>query len=260
MDQNIQIKKFYYSPVKSFNLIEDNKLNILQGRGIENDRIFALIRNKTKQDAIKFQNKQYLRNNQSYLSVKNTPLLNSYQVTFKNSQLTIFKGNTELITINNFDFLDLQKVSFQIKKNEDELKNKNIYFLYNINSPFFDMINDNVISLINLESLRDFEAKSGLKIDHERFRANIVIDGLGAMQELELANKKIKIGNVVFNVFCNTPRCKATSFPYRSKILDINLPKKLNEIYNHIDFGIYLKPLTSGQVFLNDTVCILDDR
>ncbi len=259
MDQNIQIKKFYYSPVKSFNLIEDNKLNILQGRGIENDRIFALIRNKTKKDAIKFQNKQYLRNNQSYLSVKNTPLLNSYQVTFKNSQLTIFKGNTELITINNFDFLDLQKVSFQIKKNEDELKNKNIYFLYNINSPFFDMINDNVISLINLESLRDFEAKSGLKIDHERFRANIVIDGLGAMQELELANKKIKIGNVVFNVFCNTPRCKATSFPYRSKILDINLPKKLNEIYNHIDFGIYLKPLTSGQVFLNDTVCILDD-
>ena len=259
MDQNIQIKKFYYSPVKSFNLIEDNKLNILQGRGIENDRIFALIRNKTKKDAIKFQNKQYLRNNQSYLSVKNTPLLNSYQVTFKNSQLTIFKGNTELITINNFDFLDLQKVSFQIKKNEDELKNKNIYFLYNINSPFFDMINDNVISLINLESLRDFEAKSGLKIDHERFRANIVIDGLGAMQELELANKKIKIGNVVFNVFCNTPRCKATSFPYRSKILDINLPKKLNEIYNHIDFGIYLKPLTSGQVFLNDTMCILDD-
>ena len=52
------------------------------------------------------------------------------------------------------------------------------------------MINDNVISLINLESLRDFEAKSGLKIDHERFRANIVIDGLAAMQELELAKKK----------------------------------------------------------------------
>ena len=259
MNQNIQIKKFYYSPVKSFNLIEDNKLNILQDKGIENDRIFALIRNKTKQDAIKFQNKQYLRNNQSYLSVKNTPLLNSYKVTFKNNQLRIFKENTELITINNFDFINLQKVSFKIKKNEDELKNKNIYFLYIINSPFFDMINDNVISLINLESLRDFEAKSGIKIDHERFRANIVIDGLAAMQELELANKKIKIGNVVFNIFCNTPRCKATSFPYRSKILDINLPQKLNEIYNHIDFGIYLKPLTSGQVFLNDTVCILDD-
>lgn len=259
MFQKIQIKKFYYSPIKSFNFIEDNKLNIIKGKGIENDRIFAFVRNKTKQEAIKFQNKQYLRNNQSYLSVKNTPLLNSYQVTFKDNQLRIYKECKELIAIKDFNFLNLQKISSEIKKEEDELKNKNIFFLYNPSLPFFDMINDNVISLINLESLRDFEAKSGLKVDHERFRANIVIDGLAAMQELELAKKKIKIGNVVLNVFCNTPRCKATNFPYRSKITDINLPQKLNETYSHIDFGVYLKPITSGQIFLNDTVSVLDD-
>ena len=206
-----------------------------------------------------FQNKQYLRNNQSYLSVKNTPLLNSYQVTFKDNQLRIYKECKELIAIKDFNFLNLQKIPSEIKKEEDELKNKNIFFLYNPSLPFFDMINDNVISLINLESLRDFEAKSGLKVDHERFRANIVIDGLAAMQELELAKKKIKIGNVVLNVFCNTPRCKATNFPYRSKITDINLPQKLNETYSHIDFGVYLKPITSGQIFLNDTVSVLDD-
>ena len=259
MFQKIQIKKFYYSPVKSFNFIEDNKLNIIKGKGIENDRIFAFVRNKTKQEAIKFQNKQYLRNNQSYLSVKNTPLLNSYQVKFKDNQLRIYKECNDLIAIKDFNFLNLQKISSEIKKEEDELKNKNIFFLYNPSLPFFDMINDNVISLINLESLRDFEAKSGLKVDHERFRANIVIDGLAAMQELELVKKKIKIGNVVLNVFCNTPRCKATNFPYRSKITDINLPQKLNETYSHIDFGVYLKPITSGQIFLNDTVSVLDD-
>ena len=116
MFQKIQIKKFYYSPIKSFNFIEDNKLNIIKGKGIENDRIFAFVRNKTKQEAIKFQNKQYLRNNQSYLSVKNTPLLNSYQVTFKDNQLRIYKECTELIAIKDFDFLNLQKVPFEIKK------------------------------------------------------------------------------------------------------------------------------------------------
>ena len=110
-----------------------------------------------------------------------------------------------------------------------------------------------------MASLRDFEARSGLKIDHERFRANIIVDGLPPMRELELAKKKIKVGSVIFDIFCNTPRCKATNFPYRSKILDINLPPKLNEIYNHIDFGIYLKPITSGQIFLNDTMSIIDD-
>ena len=109
MFQNIQIKKFYYSPVKSFNFIEDNKLNILKSKGIENDRIFAFVRNKTKQEAIKFQNKQYLRNNQSYLSVKNTPLLNSYQVTFKDNQLKIYKECKELIVIKDFDFFAVEK-------------------------------------------------------------------------------------------------------------------------------------------------------
>ncbi|MAK12911.1 MAG: hypothetical protein CMI73_04530 [Candidatus Pelagibacter sp.] len=258
MDENIQIKKLYYSPVKSFNFIEDERLNIIENRGIENDRIFAFVRNKTQDEAIKFQNKQYLRNNQSYLSIKNTPLLNYYQIVFKKNELKIYKETKELVAIKDFDFSNLQRVASQVKKNEDELKDKDIYFLYNLKIPFFDMINDNVVSLINLSSLRDFEARSGLKIDHERFRANIVIDGLPAMKELELAKKKIKIGSVVFDIFCNTPRCRATNFPYRSKVLDINLPQKLNQIYNHIDFGIYLKPITTGQIFLNDRVILND--
>tara|TARA_B100000212_G_scaffold227163_1_gene172483 strand:+ start:4389 stop:5168 length:780 start_codon:yes stop_codon:yes gene_type:complete len=259
MDQNIQIKKLYYSPVKSFNFVEDHKLNILEGRGVENDRVFAFVRNKTEDEAIKFQNKQYLRNNQSYLSIKNTPLLNNYQIDLRKSELKVYKETKELVTIKDFDFVNLQKVTYEIKKAEEELKDKDIYFLYNLKKPFFDMINDNVVSLINLASLKEFEARSGLKIDHERFRANIVIDGLSPMRELDLAKKKIKVGSVIFDKFCNTPRCKATNFPYRSKILDINLPRMLNEIYNHIDFGIYLKPLTSGQIFLNDTMSIIDD-
>ena len=259
MDQNIQIKKLYYSPVKSFNFIEDNKLNILKGRGVENDRVFAFVRNKSKDEAIKFQNKQYLRNNQSYLSIKNTPLLNNYRIVFKKSELKVYKETQELITIKDFDFLNLQKVTSQIKKVEEDLKDKDIYFLYNHKTPFFDMINDNVVSLINLASLKDFEARSGLKIDHERFRANIIIDGLPPMNELELSKRKVKVGNVIFDIICNTPRCKATNFPYRSDVSDINLPQKLNDIYNHIDFGIYLKPITSGHIFLNDTMSIIDD-
>ena len=116
MFQNIQIKKFYYSPVKSFNFIEDNKLNILKSKGIENDRIFAFVRNKTKQEAIKFQNKQYLRNNQSYLSVKNTPLLNSYQVTFKDNQLRIYKECKELITLKILTFQAYKRFHLKLKK------------------------------------------------------------------------------------------------------------------------------------------------
>ncbi len=254
---NIEVKKLYFSPIKSFNFIEKGSFKIIKDIGIEHDRIFSLVRNKTKDEAIKFQNKQYLRNNQSYISVKNTPILNHYQVSYDNNFLKIFKNQKEIISTSNFNFDNLQNISLKIKEHEASLKDKEIYFLYNPNIPFYDMINDHVLSLINLASLRDFEIRSGLSIDHERFRANIVIDGMKPFQELELAKKKIKIGDTLFKVFCNTPRCKATIYPYQSTTSDINIPQKLNEIYDHIDFGIYLKPIEGGQINLNDKVSII---
>ena len=258
MSNKIEIKKLYYSPIKSFNFIEAKEVSVIKDRGIENDRIFSFVRNKTKEEAIKFQNKQYLRNNQSYLSVKNTPILNNYRLEFQNQNLTVYLKNKEVISISDFNFENLQLITKEIKKRETDLKDKEIFMIYNQNIPFYDMINDHVVSLINLESLRDFETKSGLSIGHERFRANIVIDGMKPFEELELAKKKIKIGNTLFEVFQNTPRCKATIYPYQSTISDINVPQKLNEIYDHIDFGIYLKPIEDGTISLNNELKIIN--
>jgi uncharacterized protein YcbX len=258
MSENIQIKKLYYSPIKSFNFIESKSLKIIKNIGIEHDRVFAFVRNKTKEEAIKFQEKQYLRNNQSYLSVKNTPILNNYRLEFQSHNLKVFLKNEEIISISEFNFENLQFIAKEIKKRETDLKDKEIFMIYNQNIPFYDMINDHVVSLINLESLRDFEARSGFTIDHERFRANIVIDGMKPFQELELAKKKIKIGNTLFEVFQNTPRCKATIYPYQSTTSDINVPQKLNEIYDHIDFGIYLKPIEDGTISLNNEVKVIN--
>ena len=156
------------------------------------------MRNKTKEEAIKFQEKQYLRNNQSYLSVKNTPILNNYRLEFQNQNLKVFLKNEEIISISEFNFENLQFITKEIKKRETDLKDKEIFMIYNQNIPFYDMINDHVVSLINLESRRDFEARSDLTIDQERFRANIVIDGIKPYQELEFSKKKIKIGNTLF--------------------------------------------------------------
>ena len=258
MSENIQIKKLYYSPIKSFNFIEDKSLKIIKNIGIENDRIFAFVRNKTKEEALKFQEKQYLRNNQSYLSLKNTPILNNYRLEFYNQNLKVYLKNEEIISISDFNFENLQLITKEIKKKEIDLKDKEIFMIYNQKVPFYDMINDHVVSLINLESLKDFEIRSGLSIDHERFRANIVIDGMKPFQELELAKKKIKIGDTLFEVFCNTPRCKATIYPYQSTTLDINIPQKLNEIYDHIDFGIYLKPIEDGIISLNNEIKVIN--
>ena len=93
-------------------------------------------------------------------------------------------------------------------------------------------------------------------IDHERFRANIVIDGMEPFQELELAKKKIKIGNTLFEVFKIHHDAKLQFILINQQLQILTVPQKLNEVYGHIDFGIYLKPTSSGQINLDDTISI----
>jgi len=50
------------------------------------------------------------------------------------------------------------------------------------------------------------------------------------------------------------PRCSATNLKLNSGEFDINLPHKLREVYGHINMGVYLKPLNSGIINVNDKI------
>jgi uncharacterized protein len=84
-----------------------------------------------------------------------------------------------------------------------------------------------------------------------------VIDGMPAFAELELAKQTISIGNNRFEVFSNIPRCKATNYPYKEVVADHNIPQQLRAIYDHIDFGIYLKPLENGVISLGNQLQVI---
>ena len=60
-----------------------------------------------------------------------------------------------------------------------------------------------------------------------------------------------------FKVAEKIPRCSATNLVPNSDVVDINLPKKLREIYGHINMGIYLKPLTDGKINISDQIKII---
>jgi GntR family transcriptional regulator/MocR family aminotransferase len=59
---------------------------------------------------------------------------------------------------------------------------------------------DNVISLINLATVRSLEAQWGMEIDPLRFRANIYIDGARPWEEFDWVGSEIRIGETVFMV------------------------------------------------------------
>ena len=70
---------------------------------------------------------------------------------------------------------------------------------------------DNVISLINLATVRSLEEQWGYHIDPLRFRANFYIDGAKPWEEFEWVGSDIRIGDGLFRVDRRNGRCGATN-------------------------------------------------
>ena len=80
------------------------------------------------------------------------------------------------------------------------------------------------------------------------------IDDINAWEEFQYINKFITIGSVDFKVNSKIPRCSITNINPQNYEIDINLPNKLYELYGHKYMGIYLTPVNSGLINVNDKV------
>ena len=111
----------------------------------------------------------------------------------------------------------------------------------------------NSISLININSIKDFENKIDRKIENSVFRGNLYFDGIEAWQERKWIDKTLKINNVSFKVEKNIPRCVAINLKPKTDTT-VNLLKSLKDQYNHFDMGIYLTALDDGDINVGDKV------
>lgn len=102
------------------------------------------------------------------------------------------------------------------------------------------------ISLINRKSVADLSEKIGHDITPERFRGNILIDGLAPWEERGWIGQVITIGTVRFAVERMIGRCKATAINLETKTPDHNIPKALKDHYGHTEMGLYLRALGDG--------------
>ncbi len=251
----MKISKLFYSPVKSCSMTPVDTLIIKKDLGVLGDRNFSFVRMLDKESAINFQNKKELRNIVNYFSLKSSSIFNLYSFEINENTISCYKQNKKIISTYNQDF-DTRQLIIDAFKEEEKLHDQKIFFLHNQEQPFFDTVSNNTISLINLNSLRDFENKNSIKVDAERFRANIYVDDLDPWVEQNWIEKKLIIDGTPFEVFANIPRCKATHFPYGSPQMDYNVPQLLQKTYGHIDLGIYLKPSNDATIALNSKVRI----
>ena len=113
---------------------------------------------------------------------------------------------------------------------------------------------DNVISLINLATVRSLEEQWGYKIDPLRFRANFYIDGARPWEEFEWVGSDIRIGDGLFRVDRRNGRCGATNVNPETGRRDLDLPASLRAAFGHKELGIYLVAREGGHVAIGDSV------
>ena len=135
--------------------------------------------------------------------------------------------------------------------------------MQNNDFPFFDTSISkkidfvNSVSLLNVQSINDFQNKIDKKIDISIFRGNICVDGIEPWKEREWIGKTIKINEVSFKVEKNIPRCVAINLKPQTEDNTFDLLKLLKKNYNHFEMGIYLTALDDGEINLGDKVEII---
>lgn len=112
----------------------------------------------------------------------------------------------------------------------------------------------NAVSLINLDSVRDFSLRTGREVDPRRFRANLYFDGWPAFSELAQVGKTFSIGTARFRICKETKRCPATEVNPDTAERDLPLPRLLLDHYGHPNMGVYAEVLSAGVIRAGDTV------
>lgn len=118
----------------------------------------------------------------------------------------------------------------------------------------FSDVADKVVHVVNLASLRDLERRAGRPLDPLRFRANLYLEGVPAWVEKGWVGKELGVGGVRLKVTKTTTRCAATEVDPKTAKRDIAVPALLERELGAIDFGVYARVSTAGQVAVGDRV------
>ncbi len=114
-----------------------------------------------------------------------------------------------------------------------------------------------VISLINLSSLKDFEAKVGARRHRRRFRANVWFTGAPAWAERDWVGQEIQMGGAVLRITKGTVRCPATEVNPETAERDADPVSELRTLFGHTELGIHAEVVSGGRFAVGDAIELL---
>jgi uncharacterized protein YcbX len=118
---------------------------------------------------------------------------------------------------------------------------------------------EKVVSLINIASLHDYEAKVGARRHRRRFRANVWFSGAAPWSERGWVGQQIQLGGAVLRITRGITRCPATEVNPETGERDADPVAELRQLYGHVELGIHAKVIEGGRFALGDAIEVLGD-
>lgn len=109
-----------------------------------------------------------------------------------------------------------------------------------------------VVSLINLDSVRDLGRIAHAPVDPVRFRGNLMIEGPAPWSELDWVGKELRLGATRLRVTRRIQRCAATNVDPQTGARDMQIPRLIEQHFGHQDFGVYAEIVEGGTIRPHD--------
>jgi hypothetical protein len=116
-----------------------------------------------------------------------------------------------------------------------------------------------VVSLINLASLREYEAKVGVRRHRRRFRSNIWFSGAPAWSERSWVGQQLQVGGAVLRVTRPITRCPATEVNPETAERDAKPLDELRQLYGHVELGVHAQVVEGGRFAVGDAIELLPE-
>jgi uncharacterized protein YcbX len=110
------------------------------------------------------------------------------------------------------------------------------------------------VSVLNLASLRDMEARLGRRLDPARLRANVHVEGWPAWAENDWSGRELSLGDAAVRVFKPITRCAAPGVDPATAARDVDFTGELHRLYGHMLCGIYVQVERGGTLAPGDRV------
>ena len=118
---------------------------------------------------------------------------------------------------------------------------------------------EQVVSLINMASLHDYESKVGTRRHRRRFRANVWFSGAAPWSERNWVGQQIQLGGAVVLVTKGIVRCPATEVNPVTAERDADPVAELRQLYGHTELGVHAKVIEGGRFALGDAIELLGE-